>query len=80
MESTDEETREALMRAHYEKRIEDITLQLQSADSKALTFHAECRALTRRLEHASKTRNKAQDELNNANKQITQLQVRWHCV
>lgn len=73
--ASDDETREALLRAHYDKRIEDLTMQLQTADGKAVAFHAECRALGRRLEQATKMRGRAVEELEAANSQITQLQV-----
>ena len=39
--SGDAETREQLIKDHFTQRINDLTLQLQQADSKAVHFHAE---------------------------------------
>ena len=39
--SGDAETREQLIKNHFTQRINDMTLQLQLADSKAVNFHAE---------------------------------------
>ena len=39
--------REAVIRAHYEQRIAQLTEQLQLVDSKAASFHMECRALSK---------------------------------
>lgn len=37
----DIDTREQLIMSHYNSRINELTLQLQQADSKAVNFHAE---------------------------------------
>lgn len=43
LSSTDAETREQLIKDHFSKRLNELTLQLQVADSKAVCFHAEVR-------------------------------------
>ena len=40
----DADTREQLIKNHFTQRINDMTLQLQLADSKAVNFHAEVSA------------------------------------
>ncbi|KAG7275643.1 hypothetical protein CRUP_009609 [Coryphaenoides rupestris] len=45
----DEESREQLIKDHYMTRVGELTTQLQVSDSKAVHFHAECRALAKRL-------------------------------
>ncbi|XP_067941981.1 protein phosphatase 1 regulatory subunit 21-like [Watersipora subatra] len=71
---TDEATRESLLKSHLSKRIEELTNQLQLADSKAVACHAECRALGRRLQIYNKAKLKSQDELTQANSTISHLQ------
>ena len=39
----DAETREQLIKNHFTQRINEMTLQIQQADSKAVSFHAEVR-------------------------------------
>ena len=73
--SSEEATRESLLKAHLNKRIEELTLQFQQADSRSVSYHAECRALGRRLQISNKARTKAQDELTQANSTISHLQV-----
>jgi len=75
-DTSDEATREALLHAHLSSRIEELTSQLQLADSNAVSSHAECRALSRRLQISSKARLKAQEQLTQANASISHLQVR----
>ena len=72
---TDEATRESLLKAHLGKRIEELNSQLQQADSKAVAYHAECRALGKRLQISTKAKQKAQGELTVANSTISRLQV-----
>lgn len=72
---SDQATRESLMRSHYDKRLEELISQLHQADSKAVSYHAECRALTKQLEQSNKTRAKLNKEITEANSQISHLQV-----
>lgn len=37
----DAETRESLIKNHFTNRVNELTLQLQEADSKAVSFHSE---------------------------------------
>ncbi|KAL0983855.1 hypothetical protein UPYG_G00133780 [Umbra pygmaea] len=70
----DEESREKLIKAHYMARVADLTMQLQISDSKAVNFHAECRALAKRLAIAEKSREILTEEVKLANQNITRLQ------
>jgi len=40
---TDVETRESLIKNHFTNRINELTLQLQEADCKSVSFHSEVR-------------------------------------
>ncbi|XP_063047838.1 protein phosphatase 1 regulatory subunit 21 isoform X2 [Engraulis encrasicolus] len=71
---SEEESREHLIKAHYVSRVADLTSQLQMADSKAVHFHAECRALAKRLTIAEKSREAMAEELKVANQNISRLQ------
>ncbi|KAM6956208.1 protein phosphatase 1 regulatory subunit 21 [Aplochiton taeniatus] len=70
----DGESREQLIKAHYMARVGELTTQLQISDSKAVHFHAECRALAKRLAIAEKSREALSDEVKLANQNITRLQ------
>lgn len=70
----DEESREQLIKTHYMARVADLTTHLQISDSKAVHFHAECRALAKRLAFAEKSRETLTDEVKLANQNITRLQ------
>uniref|UniRef100_A0AAR2L8P6 Protein phosphatase 1 regulatory subunit 21 n=1 Tax=Pygocentrus nattereri TaxID=42514 RepID=A0AAR2L8P6_PYGNA len=70
----DEESREHLIKTHYMTRVADLTTQLQMSDSKAVHFHAECRALAKRLTIAEKSRETLTEEVKQANQNITRLQ------
>ncbi len=78
--ASDIDSREQLIKDHYAKRINEITLQLQLADSKSVNFHAEVRALHKQLLLADKTKSLSQDELKVANQTLAQLKVRGNCV
>ncbi|XP_035695312.1 protein phosphatase 1 regulatory subunit 21-like isoform X1 [Branchiostoma floridae] len=73
-ESSESETREQLIKAHFTGRVTELTTQLQQADSKAVNFHSECRALQQRLGLAEKAKEKFQEELQTAQQKIAQLQ------
>ncbi|KAJ7987520.1 hypothetical protein DPEC_G00327350 [Dallia pectoralis] len=70
----DEDAREKLIKAHYMARVGDLTTQLQISDSKAVNFHAECRALAKRLAIAEKSRETLSEEVKLAKQNITRLQ------
>ncbi|KAF7686976.1 protein phosphatase 1 regulatory subunit 21 [Silurus meridionalis] len=70
----DEESREHLIKTHYMARVADLTMQLQMSDSKAVHFHAECRALAKRLTIAEKSRETLTERMKQANQNITSLQ------
>uniref|UniRef100_A0A674BXX8 Protein phosphatase 1 regulatory subunit 21 n=1 Tax=Salmo trutta TaxID=8032 RepID=A0A674BXX8_SALTR len=74
MISTNEESREQLIKTHYMARVGELTTQLQVSDSKAVNFHAECRALAKRLAIAEKSRETLTEEVKLANQNITRLQ------
>ncbi|XP_038607200.1 protein phosphatase 1 regulatory subunit 21 [Tachyglossus aculeatus] len=68
------EAREGLIRAHYLGRIVDLTSQLQLADSKSVHFHAECRALAKRLFLAEKSKEALAEEVKSATQNVSRLQ------
>ncbi|XP_076872108.1 protein phosphatase 1 regulatory subunit 21 [Brachyhypopomus gauderio] len=70
----DEESREHLIKTHYMSRVSELTTQLQMSDSKAVHFHAECRALAKRLAIAEKSRETLTEDMKQANQNITRLQ------
>uniref|UniRef100_A0A8C5AKM3 Protein phosphatase 1 regulatory subunit 21 n=1 Tax=Gadus morhua TaxID=8049 RepID=A0A8C5AKM3_GADMO len=70
----DEESREQLIKDHYMARVGELTSQLQVSDSKAVHFHAECRALAKRLALAEKSREALSEEVKVANQNVTRLQ------
>ncbi|PVD26203.1 hypothetical protein C0Q70_13872 [Pomacea canaliculata] len=69
----DADTREQLIKNHFTQRINDLTLQLQLADSKAVAFHAEVRALHKQLRLAERSKHLSEDELKSASQTIAQL-------
>ncbi|NWW79574.1 PPR21 phosphatase, partial [Climacteris rufus] len=71
----DVESREDLIKAHYMARIAELTSHLQLADSKSVHFHAECRALAKRLSLAEKSKESLTEELKLASQNITRLQA-----
>ncbi|XP_037988600.1 protein phosphatase 1 regulatory subunit 21 isoform X2 [Motacilla alba alba] len=70
----DAESREDLIKTHYVARIAELTSHLQLADSKSVHFHAECRALAKRLSLAEKSKESLTEELKLASQNITRLQ------
>ncbi|NXY25416.1 PPR21 phosphatase, partial [Atrichornis clamosus] len=72
----DVESREDLIKTHYMARIAELTSHLQFADSKSVHFHAECRALAKRLSLAEKSKESLMEELKLASQNITRLQAR----
>ncbi|NXD21290.1 PPR21 phosphatase, partial [Spelaeornis formosus] len=70
----DVESREDLIKTHYMARIAELTSHLQLADSKSVHFHAECRALAKRLSLAEKSKESLMEELKLASQNITRLQ------
>ncbi|XP_061481633.1 protein phosphatase 1 regulatory subunit 21 [Rhineura floridana] len=68
------DTREDLIKSHYMARIVELTSQLQLADSKCVHFHAECRALAKRLSLAEKSKESFLEEMRLARQSITRLQ------
>ncbi|XP_067149087.1 protein phosphatase 1 regulatory subunit 21 isoform X4 [Apteryx mantelli] len=70
----DNESREDLIKKHYMARIAELTSHLQLADSKSVHFHAECRALAKRLALAEKSKESLMEELKLASHNISRLQ------
>ncbi|XP_062911694.1 protein phosphatase 1 regulatory subunit 21 isoform X2 [Mobula hypostoma] len=73
-EIPDEDSWEHLIKSHYMMRVAELTSQLQIADSKSVHFHAECRALAKRLALAEKSREALSEEVKVANQNIVRLQ------
>ncbi|NWI15283.1 PPR21 phosphatase, partial [Crypturellus soui] len=73
-QALDNESREDLIKNHYMARIAELTSHLQLADSKAVHFHAECRALAKRLALAEKSKELLTEELKLASQNISRLQ------
>ncbi|KAM9273154.1 protein phosphatase 1 regulatory subunit 21 isoform 2-T2 [Cariama cristata] len=72
--ATDVESREDLIKKHYMARIAELTSHLQLADSKSVHFHAECRALAKRLSLADKSKESITEGLKLASQNISRLQ------
>ncbi|XP_065747006.1 protein phosphatase 1 regulatory subunit 21 isoform X3 [Phocoena phocoena] len=70
----DVESREDLIRNHYMARIVELTSQLQLADSKSVHFYAECRALSKRLALAEKSKEALAEEMKVASQNNSRLQ------
>ncbi|XP_004403453.1 PREDICTED: protein phosphatase 1 regulatory subunit 21 isoform X3 [Odobenus rosmarus divergens] len=70
----DVESREDLIKNHYMARIVELTSQLQLADSKSVHFYAECRALSKRLALAEKSKEALTEEMKVAGQSISRLQ------
>ncbi|KAF6105627.1 protein phosphatase 1 regulatory subunit 21 [Phyllostomus discolor] len=73
-ELPDVESREDLIKNHYMARIVELTSQLQLADSKSVHFYAECRALSKRLALAEKSKETLAEEMKVASQSISRLQ------
>ncbi|XP_077605333.1 protein phosphatase 1 regulatory subunit 21 isoform X3 [Crocuta crocuta] len=73
-EVPDVESREDLIKSHYMARIVELTSQLQLADSKSVHFYAECRALSKRLALAEKSKEALTEEMKVAGQNISRLQ------
>ncbi|XP_034966972.1 protein phosphatase 1 regulatory subunit 21 isoform X2 [Zootoca vivipara] len=73
-EAPEADTREDLIKNHYMARIVELTSQLQLADSKSVHFHAECRALAKRLALTEKSKESSLEEVRQARQSITRLQ------
>ncbi|CAH1793023.1 unnamed protein product [Owenia fusiformis] len=71
--TSDMDSREQLIKDHFTQRIQQLTSQLQVADSKAVNFYAECRALHKRLNIEEKSKKKLQEEANAHSQTIIQL-------
>ncbi|KFV90877.1 Protein phosphatase 1 regulatory subunit 21, partial [Eurypyga helias] len=74
-QAPDVESREDLIKTHYMARIAELTSHLQLADSKSVHFHAECRALAKRLSLAEKSKESLTEELKLASQNISRLQA-----
>ncbi|XP_016344372.1 protein phosphatase 1 regulatory subunit 21-like isoform X1 [Sinocyclocheilus anshuiensis] len=72
--AADQESREHLIKHHYMSRVSELTSQLQMCDSKAVHFHAECRAVAKRLAMAEMSRETLTEELKLAHQNTTRLQ------
>nr|XP_004660206.1 protein phosphatase 1 regulatory subunit 21 [Jaculus jaculus] len=73
-EAPDVESREDLIKSHYMARIVELTSQLQLADSKSVHFYAECRALSKRLALAEKSKETLTEEVKAASQNVSRLQ------
>ncbi|OPL32802.1 hypothetical protein AM593_03471, partial [Mytilus galloprovincialis] len=62
-----------LIKNHFTHRINELTLQLQEADSKSVSFHSEVRALHKQLQISDKTKYRAEDELKDTAQSLAQL-------
>uniref|UniRef100_A0A8D2L045 Protein phosphatase 1 regulatory subunit 21 n=1 Tax=Varanus komodoensis TaxID=61221 RepID=A0A8D2L045_VARKO len=72
--ASETDNREDLIRNHYMARIVELTSHLQLADSKSVHFHAECRALAKRLSLAEKSKESLLEEMRLSKQSITRLQ------
>ncbi|XP_023567004.1 protein phosphatase 1 regulatory subunit 21 isoform X3 [Octodon degus] len=70
----DVDSREDLIKNHYMARVVELTSQLQLADSKSVHFYAECRALSKRLALAEKSKETLTEEMKLASQNISRLQ------
>nr|XP_020032516.1 protein phosphatase 1 regulatory subunit 21 isoform X3 [Castor canadensis] len=70
----DVESREDLIKNHYMARVVELTSQLQLADSKSVHFYSECRALSKRLALAEKSKEALAEEMKLASQNISRLQ------
>ncbi|XP_064599865.1 protein phosphatase 1 regulatory subunit 21-like [Liolophura sinensis] len=70
---SDTDTREQLIKNHFSGRVNELTSQLQTADSKAVNFLAEVKALHKRLKIAERAKDGAQEDLRVTSQEITQL-------
>lgn len=71
--AADADTREQLIKDHLTNRINQLTLSLQLAESKAISFHAEVRSLHKRLAIAEQSKESALEELKQASLAQAQL-------
>lgn len=69
----DIDSREVLIKNHFSTRINELTLQLQTADSKTVSFHAEVRALHKQLQIAERAKCQAEDDLKALSQTYAQL-------
>uniref|UniRef100_A0A8C5MJS9 Protein phosphatase 1 regulatory subunit 21 n=1 Tax=Leptobrachium leishanense TaxID=445787 RepID=A0A8C5MJS9_9ANUR len=74
LQATHLESRESLIKSHYMSRLSELTIQLQLADSKVVHFHAECRALAKRLTLADQSNQSLTEDAKSANQSISRLQ------
>ncbi|XP_074920519.1 protein phosphatase 1 regulatory subunit 21 [Chelonoidis abingdonii] len=74
-EAPEAKSREDLIKNHYMARIVELTSLLQLADSKSVHFHAECRALAKRLSLAEKSKESLVEEMKLASQSISRLQA-----
>ncbi|KAK3093160.1 hypothetical protein FSP39_012055 [Pinctada imbricata] len=71
--TNDVESREKLIKGHYTKRINELTQQFQMAESKAVSFHSEVRALHKQLQISNKVKTRSEDELKDTAQTLAQL-------
>lgn len=68
------DSREEIIKQHLTSRLTEMSTKLQQAESKTLSYHAECQSLHKRLGLAEQKREKTQEEYNKGNQKISQLQ------
>jgi protein phosphatase 1 regulatory subunit 21 len=73
-EQSEQDTREALIKKHFSSRISKLTMQLQQADSKAVNYEAECRALHKHLYLSERSKDKLAAELESGQERIQKLE------
>nr|XP_014432114.1 protein phosphatase 1 regulatory subunit 21 isoform X2 [Pelodiscus sinensis] len=73
-EVPDAKSREELIKNYYMTRIVELTSLLQLSDSKSVHFHAECRALAKRLSLAERSKESLVEEMKLATQSISRLQ------
>lgn len=71
--STNRDTREVLIKNHFTNRINELTLEKQVAESKAVSFHSEVRALHKQLHIAEKVKASAEEEQKEMSQKLAQL-------
>ncbi|XP_072168394.1 protein phosphatase 1 regulatory subunit 21-like [Diadema setosum] len=70
---SDEMSRENMIKSHYTGRLAELRTHQQICDSKGVSFHAECRALKKRLSLSEKAKERHVEELKSAQQTITQM-------
>ncbi|EDO42479.1 predicted protein [Nematostella vectensis] len=73
-ETSEEQTRENLIKSHFTSRITELSSQLQLVDGKAASFGTECRSLYKRIKQADKNKSDLSMELQVAKGRVKEIQ------